>query len=101
MPSHVLQARSQALGDLLRRTAQRDGDKLALVSGATRLTFAQLDESVDRTANALAARGLGHGDRLALLCHNDWQFVVVSQATARLGAILVPVNFMLSAGVVA
>jgi fatty-acyl-CoA synthase len=101
MPSHVSQARSQALGDLLRRTAQRDGDKLALVSGPTRLTFAQLDEIVDRTANALAARGLRHGDRLALLCHNDWQFVVVAQATARLGAILVPVNFMLSAGEVA
>jgi len=101
MPSHVSQARSQALGDLLRRTAQRDGDKLALISGPTRLTFAQLDEIVDRTANALAARGLRHGDRLALLCHNDWQFVVVAQATARLGAILVPVNFMLSAGEVA
>src|SRR4051812_14380656 len=97
----VQRARSQALGDLLRRSAQRDGAKLALVGGDVRLTFAQLDELVDRTANALAARGLGHGDRLALLCHNDWRFVVVSQASARLGAILVPVNFMLSTGEVA
>ncbi len=97
----VSRARTQALGDLLRRSAARDAGKLALVNGDVRLTFAGLDEAVDRTAGALAARGLGHGDRLALLCHNDWRFVVVSQATARLGAILVPINFMLSAGEVA
>jgi fatty-acyl-CoA synthase len=101
MPSHVSQARSQALGDLLRRSARRDGAKLALVGGDVRLTFAELDALVDRTANALAERGLQRGDRLALLSHNDWRFVVLSQATARLGVILVPVNFMLSAGEVA
>ena len=47
------------------------------------------------TAAALAARGLKNGGRLALLSHNCWQFVVLSFATARLGVVLVPVNFML------
>ena len=47
------------------------------------------------TAAALAARGLKKGGRLALLSHNCWQFVVLSFATARLGVVLVPVNFML------
>jgi fatty-acyl-CoA synthase len=37
------------------------------------------------------------GDRLALLSHNCWQFTVLSFATARLGVLLVPVNFMLGA----
>ena len=54
-----------------------------------------------RTAAALAAEGLGKGDRLALLSHNCWQFAVLSFATARLGVVLVPVNFMLGPGEIA
>jgi len=91
----VQQARQQALGDLTRRTARRVPDKLAIVDGPTRLTFAELDAVVDRTAAALAAAGLGKGDRLALLCHNCWQFAVLNFAAARAGVVLVPVNFML------
>src|SRR5208282_731811 len=49
----------------------------------------------------LAAKGLKKGDRLALLSHNCWQFAVLSFATARLGVILVPVNFMLGPGEIA
>ena len=69
--------------------------KLAIICGETRLTFAELEAAVSRTAAALAAEGLNKGDRLALLSHNCWQFAVLSFATARLGVVLVPVNFML------
>ena len=41
---------------------------------------------MSRTAAALAARGLKKGDRLALLSHNCWQFVVLSFATAQVRA---------------
>ena len=91
-------ARRQGISDMLHRTASRVPGKLAIVSGATRLTFAELDAAVSRTAAALAAEGLKKGDRLALLSHNCWQFAVLSFATARLGVILVPVNFMLGPG---
>ena len=97
----VARARSHALGDIPRRTAQRFPDKTGLVDGDVRLTYAELDAAIDRTAAALAARGLVHGDRLALLSHNCWQFVVLSFATARLGVVLVPVNFMLGGDEVA
>ena len=90
-------ARRHAVGDLTRRTERRTPHKLALVDGDQRLTYAELDSLVDRAAAALADAGLVHGDRLALLSHNCWQFVVLSFATARLGVILVPVNFMLGA----
>lgn len=90
-------ARQQALGDLPRRTARRTPDKLALVDGETRLSFAELDAVVDRTAAALQAQGLAKGDRLALLCHNSWQFAVLNFAAARAGVVLVPINFMLGA----
>ena len=93
-------ARQQSLGDLPRRTARRTPDKLAVVDPTgpgTRLTFAELDAVVDRTAAAIAAAGLAKGDRLALLCHNCWQFAVLNFAAARVGVVLVPVNFMLGA----
>ncbi len=88
-------ARSHAVGDIPRRTAARTPDRIAMVDGDVRLTFAELDAAVDATAAALAARGLAKGDRLAVLSHNTWRFAVLSFATARLGVILVPVNFML------
>ncbi len=49
----------------------------------------------------MADAGLVKGDRLALLSHNCWQFAVLDFATARLGVVLVPVNFMLGADEVA
>src|SRR6478752_1586702 len=93
----VDKARQQTLGDLPRRTARRTPDKLAVVDGETRLTFAELDAVVDRTAAALHSAGLAARDRLALLCHNSWEYVVLNFACARAGVVLVPVNFMLGA----
>ncbi|MFW0795111.1 acyl-CoA synthetase [Gordonia sp. CPCC 205515] len=86
-------ARQHTLGDLLRRTALRVPTKTAIINGDTELTFAEFDDAVNRCANALTARGLAKGDRLALVSHNCWQFAVIHYATARLGVVLVPVNF--------
>ena len=91
----VARARQHAVGDLLHRTARRYPDKLAVVAGDLRVTYADFDTAVNRCARALAGRGLQKGDRLALLSHNSWQFAVLAFATARLGVVLVPVNFML------
>ncbi|MBB3082193.1 acyl-CoA synthetase [Geodermatophilus sabuli] len=91
----VVRARQHSVGDLLHRTAQRYPDKLAVVAGDLRVTYAEFDAAVNRTAHALADRGLGKGDRLALLSHNSWQYAVLAFATAKLGVVLVPVNFML------
>ncbi|MCM5569583.1 acyl-CoA synthetase [Burkholderiaceae bacterium FT117] len=90
-------ARSHGYGDLLWRSACRVPDKTALVWGELRQTYAELDETVNRTANALAERGIAKGERVALLSRNNHAFVVLSFAAARLGAILVPINFMLKA----
>ncbi|MEQ3552040.1 acyl-CoA synthetase [Pseudonocardia nematodicida] len=88
-------ARRHSLGDLLHRTAIRYPDKLALVDGEHRWSFAEFDAAVNRCAAALADRGLAKGDRLALLSHNCRHFAVLVFATARLGVVLVPINFML------
>jgi len=93
----VSRARSQQLGDLLRRSAARLPDKTALVFRDHSDSFAQLNAAVDRAANGLAAQGITKGDRVALLTHNNRTFVVLRFALARLGAVTTPVNFMLNA----
>ncbi len=93
----VATARRQTMADLLRRSAARHPGRTAIVDGDVRVTYAELDEAVNRAANALAERGLAKGDRLALLGHNSLGFVITYFACARLGLICVPINYMLGA----
>lgn len=88
-------ARSQTLGDLPRRSAQRYPHRTAIVDGSTRLTFAEFEQAVAAAALSLRGSRMKPGDRLALLCRNTWQFAVLAFATARAGVVLVPINFML------
>jgi len=101
LPALIAHAGSQAIGDLLRRSAARNPEKTAIVYRDLRQTYAELDLTVNRTAAALAARGIGPGDRVVLFSHNNHAFVVAYFALARLGAVSVPVNFMLTADDVA
>lgn len=93
----VRSARRQRLADLLHRSAERYPHKTAVVYRELRQTFSQLNDVVNRTANALAARGVSKGDHVALFSHNNHGFVVTRFALARLGAVTVPINFMLNA----
>jgi fatty-acyl-CoA synthase len=97
----ISRARSQSLGDVLRRTAARAPQKLAVVDGVAQFTYAELDRVVNRTANALTLRGITQGDRVAMVSRNCWEYVVLSFALARVGAILVLPNFRLGPGEVA
>lgn len=89
--------RSQLLGDLLRRSASRYPEKVALVFRGHRDTFSELDKVVNRTANALVDLGIEKGDRVAILARNSRAFVVLRFAIARIGAVTTPINFMLNA----
>ena len=91
----------QTLGDLLRRTAGRVPEKPAIVCGEVSWTFREFDTVVNRLANGLAARGVALGDRVAILSRNSHAFAALRFALARLGAVLVPINFMLNADEVA
>ncbi|MGH3626549.1 MAG: AMP-binding protein, partial [Sciscionella sp.] len=85
------------IGDLVARSAARVPGKIALVFGELRQTYTELDESINRTANALRALGVAQRDRVAILSRNHYAFVVLHFALARLGAVSVPMNFMLTA----
>jgi fatty-acyl-CoA synthase len=87
----------QTLGDLLRRTRARHPRKLAIRCGAVDWTYDQFDGVADRLAAGLAAQGVELGDRVAVLARNSHAFAALRFALARLGAVLVPINFMLTA----
>ena len=91
------QTRSRNVSDVIRLTSRRVPEKTALVYEGQRDSFRQLDELVNRTANALRAEGVNEGDRVALISHNNRTFVILRFAIARLGAIFTPINFMLNA----
>jgi fatty-acyl-CoA synthase len=93
--------RRQTLADLLRRTAKRLPNKQGLICGATSWTFAEFDAVVDHVAAGLANQGITLGSRVAVLARNSHAFAALRFALARLGAVLVPINFMLKADEVA
>ena len=88
------------IGRLLRH-AHQVPDRPAIRFERAITTWAEHTEAVLRTAADLRARGIGPGDRVAVLLTNRPEFLTVTQATVALGAIIVPVNFRLSAGEVA
>jgi len=89
--------RRHTLGDLLRRSAARHPHKLAVACGEVRWTYREFDALCDRVAAGLAGLGIARGDRVAILARNSHAFAALRFALARLGAVLVPVNFMLKA----
>ena len=93
--------RRQSIADTLRRSALRLPDKTAIVCGATRWNYAEFDALVTRLAAGLSQRGIATGDHVAVLARNSHGFAALRFALARLGAVLVPINFMLKADEVA
>jgi fatty-acyl-CoA synthase len=91
----------QTLGDLLRRTAARRPDKTALVCGDVRWSYAEFDRVCTRCATGLRGLGIDAGDHVAILSRNSHTFAALRFALARLGAVLVPINFMLNAAEIA
>ena len=81
-----------SLGDHLRRSREADSAQIALVAGARRWTYQELDEDSDRVAASLRRLGVGAGDRVAVQLCNSPELVISYYACFKLGAIGVPVN---------
>lgn len=90
-------ARRHPLGDVLRRTAVRFPTRRAIVWREQEETYQEFNAAVNRAASSLSERGVAKGDRIVLLSHNCREFVLLYFALAKLGAISVPINFMLNA----
>ncbi|HMK78050.1 MAG TPA: AMP-binding protein [Xanthobacteraceae bacterium] len=85
------------LADLIDRNAAFAPDKAAIRFAGSVLTYAQLAARIAAAARALrSALGVQRGDRVAILALNHPDYLVLLYACARLGALLVPLNWRLA-----
>ncbi|MEV7008594.1 AMP-binding protein [Streptosporangium sp. NPDC051022] len=80
------------LGHLLRERATVAGDRPLLRFEGVTTTVAEVEERTNRLANVLRARGVGRGDRVAVMLPNGAGFPVAWLAVGKLGAVAVPLN---------
>ncbi len=84
------------LSDLIERNAAFAPDKPAIRFAGTTLTYAALARRIMAAARALQSLSVGRGDRVAILSLNRPDYLVLLYACARLGALLVPLNWRLA-----
>jgi fatty-acyl-CoA synthase len=83
------------LSRVLRHNVVRRPAKEALVDGEQRYTYRELDREVDRTAHALIALGVQPGEIVGVLARNSATYMIEIYAVARIGAVLLPLNWRL------
>lgn len=83
------------LASLLESSAERFPERTAIVLGETRLSYAQLNASANQVANLLASRGIGVGDKVALMIPNLPYFTGIYYGILKAGAVAVPLNVLL------
>ena len=90
--------RDFTLYEVVKGNAQVFPDRLAVVDEDRRLTFKQFFDLVNRLAVGLRKEGIKRGDRIAIMSRNNLESFALYFASARCGAILVPINTRLSGG---
>jgi len=91
LPGHA----TASVAAILSEAAARYPDDVAVVVGPQRTTYRELWQQSLAYAGALRARGVGEGDRVAMLVPNVADFARVYYATLALGAVVVPVHALL------
>ena len=86
-----------SVAQLFRDGAALDAHAVAIEGDGRRATFAELDDASNRVANALIAAGVQRGDRVGYVDRNGTEYWESFLGALKAGAILVPLNFRLSA----
>jgi long-chain acyl-CoA synthetase len=86
------------LYERLKATSETYGRRVFLRLGDRSFTYSQSLAEVDALAAGFAARGLKAGDCVAFSLRNGPEFVLAYLALSRLGAVVVPINFMVTKG---
>jgi acyl-CoA synthetase (AMP-forming)/AMP-acid ligase II len=92
-----MELRSFTVYDLFKRNARVFKNRIAIQSDEGQITFGELYERVNAVAGSLVATGIRPRDRIAVLTKNRPEFFILAGAIAAVGAIMVPINFRLSA----
>ena len=85
-----------ALGDIIRRSARRFPEKVAITDRWHRVTYQQLDQMSDSLAAAIVSMGISNGGSIATICRNSAAYMAAIFAINKSGRVWVPVNIMLA-----
>ena len=83
--------------EFARRARKLYGDREAVVDGDVRLTYEEFFSGCDLWSSALQAMGVGQGDRVAYIAPNTREQLESFYAVPQIGAVLVPINYRLTA----
>jgi fatty-acyl-CoA synthase len=92
----IRQAGLANVGSLFRSRVDAAPERLAITDLQQSLTYADLNQRVNRLANYLSGVGIRHGDRVALLARNCIAYLEVELACAKIGAIVAAQNWRLA-----
>ncbi|WP_312473367.1 long-chain fatty acid--CoA ligase [Neobacillus sp.] len=84
------------IGSLLSQTSRKYPELLAIECEGRSYTYRQFNEEVNRLAHGLLEQGVNKGDKFALMMKNSEHFVFTFFAAAKIGAVVVPINFRLT-----
>jgi long-chain acyl-CoA synthetase len=85
------------LAVILRESAKRDPDHVAIILDSFKFTYGQLDVLSNQVASSLKAAGLKKGDRVGLMLPNVPQFPMAYFGILKAGGVVVPMNVLLKA----
>lgn len=88
---------NMTVGQIVRDSAARVPDRVALLFRDERITYADLDTRIDRAAGGIASLGVRKGDRVGVIVGNVPEFVVAYHAIVRAGGVMIPLNTMYTA----
>ncbi|WP_243290755.1 long-chain-fatty-acid--CoA ligase [Bacillus sp. FJAT-47783] len=83
------------IGSYLALNARRHPEKMALTFNERQYSYEQFNKKVNQFANGLLKLGLKKGEKIALMLKNSDYFAISYFAAAKIGAVIVPVNFRL------
>mgnify|MGYP001346901456 FL=1 len=84
------------LGLLSQHAAKKFGDKDALLFGNQSFSFQELHDMIEKFGAGLISLGVKEKDVVTLYASNSWEWIVSYFAIARVGAVINPVNTMLT-----
>ncbi len=90
--------RDYTIFDFIRSNAQLYPNADCIIFKDTRLSHKQFKDQCDRLAAGLVAAGISKGERLGIIAYNSDEFILLYGAAAKIGAILLPVNWRFQAG---
>lgn len=88
----------ESIGQIPVEAAKHYGDKTALVTPDRTMSFNELDALSNRCANALVNLGVKASDRVTLYSGNSWEWIVSYYGALKAGAVINPINVMLTPG---